>query len=81
MLDGVVRDLTATIGINEVLTNVTRFNTVCGSGSSQRSVSKGAIAGTLLQLLLRCNAKWTLCTLVGTICSKHCIYDLGPFLQ
>ncbi|DBA85248.1 TPA: hypothetical protein ACH3X2_005948 [Trebouxia sp. C0005] len=48
VLDGVVRDLTATIGINEVLTNVTRFDTACGSGSSRRSVSKGAIAGAVL---------------------------------
>jgi len=45
MLDGVVRDLTATFGVHEVLTNVTKFNTVCGAGSSRSSVSKGAIAG------------------------------------
>jgi len=47
VLDGVVRDLTATIGIHEILTNVTKFNAVCGAESSRSSVSRGAIAGMI----------------------------------
>lgn len=64
MLDGVVRDLTATIGIHEVLTNVTQFNTVCVAESSRRSVSNGAIAGAVLGALaavLLAGSLWFFC--------------------
>ena len=81
MLDGVVRDLSATIGINEVLTNVTKFDAACGSGSSPRSMSKGAIAGMLSQLQWRCTARVILCGFVGIFCSDgHCIRDMGAHL-
>ncbi|DBA94631.1 TPA: Pollen receptor-like kinase 3, variant 2 [Trebouxia sp. C0004] len=83
VLDGVVRDLTATIGINQVLTNVTRFKTACGSDSSQRSASKGAIAGTLCQDALQggsCAALWVCFAVTATASLRweHVWYDMLP---
>ena len=74
MLDGVVRDLTATIGIHEVLTNVTEFNAVCGAESSRSSVSKGAIAGMMFIAYFQVAEHVTLMEAVKLCSNKCCIH-------
>ncbi len=74
MLDGVVRDLTATIGINEVLTNVTKFDTVCGAESSRSSVSKGAIAGMIFTGCFQVAVHVTFMEAVELCSNNCCIY-------
>lgn len=74
MLDGVVRDLTATIGINEVLTNVTKFNTVCGAESSRSSVSNGAIAGMMFRGYFQVAEHVTFVEAVKLCSNKCCIH-------
>lgn len=50
-LEGVIRDLSASSGDEEVLSNVTTFGVACSNGETEaehRSISHGAIAGAVL---------------------------------